>query len=292
VRAKCGHDPLAVDNRQGGQRRDGEAGLGDVSRPSHRRPAVRWSDTRVGTLGTLCSHSTRTVGQLGDDSACSRQQPTLATARDPCSGSPVHVVDFDRYRLRLSLECPLVGIEERTRRAFDVYFAELVRDDETICATAEVYFVRIDDPGVDHAHAAVAISSEFLVKVCREALDRRGFLRECVEQVFADALTEVFVLDRIQILNPDADKPVLRGMFAQAIFSTLSRGMDILFVNTTPGELTFWHDTIGARPVGDFVVASGARRLPTYPSPPRPPRRTGRASPPRLRVLGKPRESN
>jgi hypothetical protein len=159
----------------------------------------------------------------------------------------VHVVDFDRYRLRLSLECPLVGTEERTRRAFDVYSAELVRDDETICATAEVYFVRIDDPGVDHAHAAVAIGSEFLVKVCREALDRRGFLREYVEQVFADALTEVFVLDRIQILNPDADKPVLRGMFAQAIFSTLSRGMDILFVSATQGELPFWHDTIGAR---------------------------------------------
>jgi hypothetical protein len=204
----------------------------------------------------------------------------------------VHVVDFDRYRLRLSLECPLVGAEARTRRAFDVYSAELVRDDETICATAEVYFVRVDDPAVDHALAAMALGSEFLVKVCREALDRRGFLREHVEQVFADALTEVFVLDRIQVLNPDAERPVLRGMFAQAIFSTLSRGMDILFVSTTPGELPFWRDTIGARPVGDFVVASGARRLPTYPSPPRPPRRAGRSSPPRLRVLGKPRESN
>jgi hypothetical protein len=82
-------------------------------------------------------------------------------------------------------------------------------------------------------------------------------------------------------------------MFAQAIFSTLSRGMDILFVSATQGELPFWHDTIGARPVGDFIVASGARRLPTYPSPPRPPpRRAGRVSPPRLRVLGKPREPN
>jgi len=204
----------------------------------------------------------------------------------------VHVVDFDRYRLRLSLECPLVGTEERTRRAFDVYSAELVRDDETICATAEVCFVRIDDPGVDHAHAAVAIGSEFLVKVCREALDRRGFLREYIEQVFADALTEVFVLDRIQVLNPDADKPVLRGMFAQAIFSTLSRGMDILFIRATQGDLPFWHDTIGARPVGDFVVASGARRLPTYPSPPRPTQKGRPGNSPRLRVLGKPRESN
>ena len=94
-------------------------------------------------------------------------------------------------------------------------------------------------------------------------------------------------------MNLDTDKPVLRGMFAQAIFSTLSRGMDILFVSAAPGELPFWRDRIGARPVGGFVVASGARRLPTDPSPPRPPRRAGRSSsPPRLRVLGKPRESN
>jgi len=64
--------------------------------------------------------------------------------------------------------------------------------------------------------------------------------------------------------------------------------MDILFVSATQGELPFWADT-----VGDFIVASGARRLPTYPSPPRPPpRRAGPLSPPRLRVLGKPRESN
>jgi len=42
--------------------------------------------------------------------------------------------------------------------------------------------------------------------------------------------------------------------------------MDILFVSATQGELPFWADT-----VGDFIVASGARRLPTYPSPPRPP---------------------
>ena len=50
----------------------------------------------------------------------------------------MHVVDFDRYRLRLSLECPLVGIEERTRRAFDVYFAELVRDGQEITGPVNV----------------------------------------------------------------------------------------------------------------------------------------------------------
>ena len=35
-----------------------------------------------------------------------------------------------------------------------------------------------------------------------------------------------------KILDADADKPVLRGMFVQALFNTLSRGMDIVFVTT------------------------------------------------------------
>jgi hypothetical protein len=114
------------------------------------------------------------------------------------------------------------------------------------------------------------IGSEFLVKVCLEALDWRGAVREHIEELFMDAMTDVFVLERINLLDPDADKPVLRGMFVQAIFSTLSRGMDILFVHADPDELPFWRDTIGARQVGDFIAASGARCLPVYPKPPRP----------------------
>jgi len=206
----------------------------------------------------------------------------------------MHVVNFDRYRLRLSLEAPLLGVHERRqRRAFDVYSAGLVRDDGTICAATDVYFVRIDDPLADHAHAASAIGCEFLLRVCREALDRRGAVREHIEQIFMDAMTDVFVLERIQVLDPDADKPVLRGMFVQAIFSTLSRGMDILFVDADPDELPFWRDSIGARQVGDFIAASGARCLPVYPKPPRPmPARAGRPSSPLLRVVGKPRQSN
>jgi hypothetical protein len=213
--------------------------------------------------------------------------------RNPCSASPVHVVDFDRYRLRLNLECPLLGAQERRQhRAFDVYSAELVRDDETVCAATEVYFVRIDDPRADHARTAAAIGSEFLVKVCLKALDWRGAVREYIEEVFMDAMTDVFVLERINVLDGDADKPVLRGMFVQAIFSTLSRGMDILFVCADPDELPFWRDTVGARQVGDFIAASGARCLPVYPKPPRPmPARTGRLTSPRLRVV-KPRQSN
>ena len=199
----------------------------------------------------------------------------------------MHVVDFDRYRLRLNLEAPLLGARERRQqRAFDVYSAELIRDDETICAATEVYFVRIDEPLANHARAAAAIGSEFLVQVCLKALDWRGAVREHIEQIFMDALTDVFVLERIRVFDPDADKPVLRGMFVQSIFSTLSRGMDILFVHADPDELPFWRDTIGARKVGDFIAASGARCLPVYPKPPRPlPTRARHPTSPRLRLV-------
>jgi len=208
----------------------------------------------------------------------------------------VHVVNFDRYRLRLHLhlECPLLGVpEQRRHRAFDQYTAELVRDDDTVCAAAEVYFVRIDDARADHARAAAAIGSEFLVKVCSEALDWRGAVLDDIEAEFMDAMTDVFVLERIDILDPDADKPVLRGMFVQALFSTLSRGMDIVFIHADPAELPFWRDTVGARQVGDFTAASGARSLPVYPKPPRPvPARGKPPGPPRLRVVGKPHQPN
>ena len=202
----------------------------------------------------------------------------------------VHVVDFDRYRLRLNLECPLVGVQGRQHRAFDQYTAELVRDDGTVCAVIEVYFVRVDDPRAQHAHAAAETGSEFLAKVCREALDLRGGVREHIEAEFMDAMTDVFVLERIVVLEPDADRPVLQGMFVQALFSTLSRGMDIVFIHAEPGELAFWKDTVGARLVGDLIAASGARRLPVYPKPPS--AVSTRAALPHLRVVGKPRQTN
>ena len=156
-----------------------------------------------------------------------------------------------------------------------------------------MYFVRIDDARVDHARAAAAIGSEFLVKVCSEALDWRGAVLEDIEAEFMDAMTDVFVLERIEILEADADKPVLRGKFVQALFNTLSRGMEIVFIHADPAELPFWRDTVGARQVGDFIAASGARSLPVYPKPPRPvPTRGKPPGPPRLRVVGKPRQPN
>ena len=247
-----------------------------------------------GQFGGTATDSAPTLPRLRRPAAWSARRGTLAGALVPWSASPVHVVNFDRYRLRLHLERPLLGVpEQRRHRAFDQYTAELVRDDGTVCAAAEVYFVRIDDARADHARAAAAIGSEFLVKVCSEALDWRGAVLEDIEAEFMDAMTDVFVLERIDILDPDADKPVLRGMFVQALFNTLSRGMDIVFIHADPAELPFWRDTVGARQVGDFIAASGARRLPVYPKPPRPvPARGKPPGPPRLRVVGKPRQPN
>ena len=126
--------------------------------------------------------------------------------------------------------------------------------------------------------------------MCREALDLRGGVREYIEAEFMDAMTDVFVLERIAVLEPDADRPVLLGMFVQALFSTLSRGMDIVFIDAEPSELSFWKDTVGARQVGDLIAASGARRLPVYPTPPS--AVSTRAALPHLRVVGKPRQAN
>jgi hypothetical protein len=112
VRVECSRVDQVQPRSVGGRRRP-TSGPPATGRPSDRTIAGRrrcaGRITRDGTLGTLCRHSTRAVGSLGGNSARSRQQPTLAASRDPCSGSPMHVVDFDRYRLRLDLECPLAS---------------------------------------------------------------------------------------------------------------------------------------------------------------------------------------
>lgn len=195
----------------------------------------------------------------------------------------MRVLDFDRYDLRLSLRSPMLRVHEgELLVAFDRYVAEMVRDGERVCAVADIHFLRFDAE-VDYVAAAAATGSEFLVRVCREALDRGGNVREYVQRALPDALTDVFVLDGIRSLDPDADKPVLRGVFAQAIFSALSHGMDIVFIRADLEELPFWRDTLGARQVGEFIAASGAHRLPSFPKPIRP--RVGRGGLPRLRVV-------
>lgn len=74
-------------------------------------------------------------------------------------------------------------------------------------------------------------------------------------------------------------------MFVQELSAVLSHGFDVFFINAQAEELAVWRDTLGARRVGDFIVASGARPLPIYAK-----RTRARPDPqarPRLRVLGR-----
>lgn len=197
----------------------------------------------------------------------------------------------DRHRLRLTLDNPLPQPGEgRSARAFDRYLAELVRDDDRVCAFLDVYLRRFEAERISYVRAAAALGSEFLVRVCLEALNADGDVQGFIEQAFEDAMTDVYVLDELHVLDPDADRPVLRGMFVQELITVLSHGLDVFFINAPDDELQFWRDTLGARKVGRFIAASGARPLPTYPRPSV--RRAGRQPRPRLRVLGRRGEPN
>jgi hypothetical protein len=62
---------------------------------------------------------------------------------------------FDRHRLRLTLDNPLPQPGEgRSARAFDHYLAELVRDDEKVCAFLDVYLRRFEAERLSYARAA------------------------------------------------------------------------------------------------------------------------------------------
>lgn len=202
------------------------------------------------------------------------------------------VISFasDRYRLRLTLDNPLPQPGEgRSARAFDRYLAELVRDDDRVCAFLDVYLRRFEAERVSYIRAAAALGSEFLVRVCLEALTGDGDVQEYVEATFEDAMTDVYVFDELHVVDSDAERPVLRGIFMQELMSVLSHGLDVFFINARDDEFQFWRDTLGARRVGHFIAASGARPLPIYPR--RSGRRPVRQAPPRLRVLGR-REPN
>ena len=201
--------------------------------------------------------------------------------------APVIPFGSDRFRLRLTLDNPLPMVGEgRSPRPFDHYLAELVRDDdERVVAFIDVYFLRLDAVGVSYMRAAVALGSEYLARVCLEAVDADGHVLEHIEDVFGDAMTDVYVFDGMNVVDPDADRPVLQGMFVQELSSALSRGLDVFFINAPDVEFAFWRDTLGARRIGDFIVASGARPLPVYPRPVR--ARPARQARPRLRVLGR-----
>ena len=148
----------------------------------------------------------------------------------------------DRFRLRLTLDNPLPMVGEgRSPRPFDHYLAELVRDaDERVCAFIDVYFLRLGAVRGSYMRAAVALGSKHLARVCLDALDDEGRVLEYIEDSFGDAMTDVYVLDDMNIVEPDADRPVLQGMFVQELSSALSRGLDVFFINAPDVELDFW----------------------------------------------------
>lgn len=116
--------------------------------------------------------------------------------------APVIPFGSDRFRLRLTLDNPLPMVGEgRSPRPFDHYLAELVRDDdERVVAFIDVYFLRLDAVGVSYMRAAVALGSEYLARVCLEAVDADGHVLEHIEDVFGDAMTDVYVFDGTKFL--------------------------------------------------------------------------------------------
>ena len=178
------------------------------------------------------------------------------------------VIPFSsRFRLRLTLDNPLPIVGDgRSPRLFDHYLAELVRDEDgRVCARLDAYFLRPRAVDSSYVRAAEEIGSTYLTRVCLEALDANGRVQEHIEDALGVAMMDVYVFDGMNIVEPDADRPVLRGMFVRELSSSLSRGLDVYFINAPEDDFAFWRDTLGARKIGDFIVAPGGRPLPVYP---------------------------
>ena len=173
----------------------------------------------------------------------------------------------DQFRLRLTLDnpLPLVG-DGRSPRPFDRYLAELVRDkDERVCAFINAYFLSPRAVRGSFTRAAEVLGSKYLARVCLEALDASGRVLEHIEDALDGAMIDVYVFDGMNIVEEDASRPVLRGIFVRELLSSLSRGVDGFFINAPEVDFVFWRDTLGARKIDDFIVALGGRPLPVYP---------------------------
>ncbi|MCY0991111.1 hypothetical protein OV203_28460 [Nannocystis sp. ILAH1] len=161
------------------------------------------------------------------------------------------------YSLRLTLRSPLLSLGQRRRRAFDLFFGELVRDDDVTCAAANVYAVRLGAGDVHYPRAAAQIGSEYLVRVCDEALTRDGHVQEEIADCFWHPVTDVYVLDGLTGAFEAAERPVLLGLFVQTMWAALSRESGILFLDVPAAELPFWRHLMGAEQLSGFVVAGG-----------------------------------
>lgn len=196
----------------------------------------------------------------------------------------MNLLGDERYRLEISRQVPLRREADAPAEAmFDHHLVALVRDDDRVCGVAHAFFPLPNESTRSLVAAAVAVGSEFLARACAELITAQGFVRDEVSEALDDATSQAFIVDHFAIVDPIADKPILRGMFARALMDALARPMDALLINAPASELPFWSATLGAKLVRGFIIASGARRLPEYP--PRPARRRSRRTETRLRLL-------
>jgi hypothetical protein len=169
----------------------------------------------------------------------------------------MHVLDIDRYRLRLALELPLA----RDRAAaFDRYTAELVDGDERVALVADVYYVHRGVEPLEYRRGSVEFGCDFLARVVEAIVDTQA--------ATADDPVDIHVIDSIHVLDSGFDGQVLQGMFVRTLVRALSRGADMFFIEAGPDDLAFWREAVGARAAGQFVIA-------VNPKPPPPQRPAG-----------------
>ncbi|MDC0723675.1 hypothetical protein [Nannocystis bainbridge] len=170
------------------------------------------------------------------------------------------------YSLRLTLRCPLVALGQGPQRAFDTFRGELVRDD-VVCAAADVYAVRLDSRDAAYARAAASLGSEYLTRVCGEALTGEGYVQDQIADCFWHPVTDVYVIDGITTSFAAAERPVLLGLFVQTIWAALARDGGLLFLDVPATELPFWRYLMGADLQSGFVVAASEYLLRSDDSP-------------------------
>ncbi|MFY0533587.1 hypothetical protein [Nannocystis pusilla] len=132
-----------------------------------------------------------------------------------------------------------------------------MRGDDVTCAAANVYAVRLGAEDVHYPRAAAQIGSEYLVRVCDEALTRDGHVQEEIADCFWHPVTDVYALDGLTGAFEAAERPVLLGLFVQTMWAALSRESGILFLDVPAAELPFWRHLMGAEQLSGFVVAGG-----------------------------------
>lgn len=171
------------------------------------------------------------------------------------------------YDLRFQLHVPLLRDDTRRRdeHAFEYYRVELLRcteDSETMIAWAHL-FRAIPYSSVDVHAAAAEVGFDYLKRVCSEALERNGCLKEKCRTVFSDWLaSRAYILDEIHFSEPNERALLLRALFVRAVLDHMAHEDEVLFVNDDIKTLPFWKKVIGAEKFKRFIVALGSYKLP------------------------------